>query len=363
MELTLVAVVAVALFFDFTNGFHDTANAIATSVSTRAVSPRLAVLGAAVLNFLGAFVSLEVAATVAKGIVDVDVVTLDVVLAGLVGAITWDLATWYWGLPTSSSHALIGGVAGAAVAAQGPSVLNGEGIVEKVMIPSFAAPLLGFAGAALVMLAILWIVRRRPPGQVNRVFRRLQLVSASFVAFTHGTNDAQKTMGIIALALISTGHLSADEFDVPFWVIVSAATAMAIGTYVGGWRIIRTLGQRIAKLEPPQGFAAETATASILWFTGNVGFPVSTTHTIAGSVLGAGASRRLSAVRWGVAGNILLAWVLTVPAAGAIGAVMEILTRAPGGTGIVFALVSAIAALAFAARRQQTRARLAPAPG
>jgi PiT family inorganic phosphate transporter len=363
MELTLVAVVAVALFFDFTNGFHDTANAIATSVSTRAASPRLAVVGAAVLNFLGAFVSLEVAATVAKGIVDFDVVTLDVVLAGLVGAITWDLATWYWGLPTSSSHALIGGVAGAAVAAHGVSVLHGEGIVEKVLIPSLAAPLLGFLGAAIVLLAILRIVRQRPPGPVNRVFRRLQLVSAGFVAFTHGTNDAQKTMGIIALALISTGHLSADEFDVPLWVIVSAAAAMALGTYVGGWRIIRTLGQRIAKLEPPQGFAAETATASILWFTGSIGFPVSTTHTISGSVLGAGASRRLSAVRWGVAGNILLAWVLTIPAAGAIGGVMEVLTRAPGGTAIVFALVAAIAALAFAARRQQTRARLAPAPG
>ena len=202
-ELTLVAVVAVALFFDFTNGFHDTANAIATSVSTRAVSPRLAVLGAAVLNFLGAFVSIEVAATVAKGIVDAEVVTLDVVLAGLVGAITWDLITWYLGLPTSSSHALIGGIAGAAVAAAGTDVLQVAGIVDKVLIPSLLAPVVGFVFAAALMLVILWIIRRRSPGGVNRVFRRLQLVSASFVAFTHGTNDAQKTMGIIALALVA----------------------------------------------------------------------------------------------------------------------------------------------------------------
>jgi inorganic phosphate transporter, PiT family len=355
VELTLVAVIVVALFFDFTNGFHDTANAIATSVSTRAVSPRLAVLGAAVLNFLGAFVSLEVAATVAKGVVDSNVVTLDIVLAGLVGAITWDLITWYYGLPTSSSHALIGGIAGAAVAAAGWDVLLGDGLIEKVLVPSLLAPAFGFLGAGAVMFLLLWIIRRRSPGGVNRVFRRLQLVSAGFVAFTHGTNDAQKTMGIIALALIATGHLSADEFDVPLWVIVSAAVAMGLGTYAGGWRIIRTLGTRIAKLEPPQGFAAETATASILWFTGNVGFPVSTTHTISGSVLGAGATRRLSAVRWGVAGNILLAWILTVPMSALIGAGMEVLTRLPGGTAIVFVLVTLIAAFAFSARRWATR--------
>jgi inorganic phosphate transporter, PiT family len=361
-ELTLAAVIVVALFFDFTNGFHDTANAIATSVSTRAVSPRLAVLGAAVLNFLGAFVSIEVAATVAKDIVDADVVTLDVVLAGLVGAITWDLITWYFAMPTSSSHALIGGVAGAAVAAAGTDVLHRDAIVDKVLIPSLLAPIIGFVFAAVIMLVILQIIRRRSPGLVNRVFRRLQLVSASFVAFTHGTNDAQKTMGIIALALVAGGHLPADFERPPFWVIVTSAAAMGLGTYAGGWRIIRTLGQRVAKLEPPQGFAAETACASILWFTGHVGFPVSTTHTISGSVLGAGASRRLSAVRWGVAGNILVAWILTIPAAASIGALMEVLTRAPGGTAIVFGLMAAIAALAFLARRAQTRARLVPAP-
>ena len=360
-DLTLVAVVAVALFFDFTNGFHDTANAIATSVSTRALSPRVAVLLAAVLNFAGAFVSLEVAATVAKGIVVPDVITLEVVLAGLVGAIAWDLITWYLGLPTSSSHALIGGIAGSALAANGTDVVQWSGIVDKVLLPSLIAPFIGVISAFALMVAITWVIRRRAPGLVNRVFRRLQVVSAGFVAFTHGTNDAQKTMGIIALALVSTGHLSAEEFDVPLWVIVSAATAMALGTYAGGWRIIRTLGQRVAKLEPPQGFAAETATATILWFTGTIGFPVSTTHTISGSVLGAGAVRGFSAVRWGVAGNILVAWVLTLPMAALIGAGMEVLTRLPGGAALVFTLTALIALTAFGARTWQTR-RLAPLP-
>jgi PiT family inorganic phosphate transporter len=352
VDLTLVAVVAVAVFFDFTNGFHDTANAIATSVSTRAVSPRLAVLGAAVLNIAGAFVSLKVAATVATGVVDAEVITLDVVLGGLVGAITWDLVTWYFGLPTSSSHALIGGVAGSAIAATGFDVIHWGGLVDKVLIPSLAAPLLGIVGAAFLMLVLLWIIRRRAPGLVNHAFRRLQILSASFVAFTHGTNDAQKTMGIIALALVATGHIAAADFYVPTWVIVTAAVAMGAGTYAGGWRIIRTLGQRVA---------AETATATILWFTAHLGFPVSTTHTISGSVLGAGASRRFSAVRWGVAGNIVLAWILTIPAAGAIGAVMELVTRLPAGAAIVFVLMIAIASVAFGARSWQTRARLEPA--
>jgi inorganic phosphate transporter, PiT family len=351
-ELLLIAVIAVALFFDFTNGFHDAANAIATSVSTRAISPRLAVLGAAILNFFGAFVSIEVAATVAKGVVNADAITLDVVLAGVVGAITWNLITWYVGLPTSSSHALIGGVAGAAVVAVGWDVLLVDGLVNRVLVPSLLAPIIGVIAAAAIMIVVLWIIRKQAPGTVNRVFRRFQLVSAGFVAFTHGTNDAQKTMGIIVLALIAGGYIPADDFHVPIWVIISAASAMALGTYAGGWRIIRTLGQRVAKLEPPQGFAAESACASILWVTGNVGFPVSTTHTISGCVLGAGATRRLSAVRWGVAGNILVAWVLTVPAAASVGGLMETITRLPGGTTIVFGLVTAIAAVAFLARRQ-----------
>jgi inorganic phosphate transporter, PiT family len=360
MELTLVAVVAVALFFDFTNGFHDTANAIATSVSTRALSPRMAVLTAAVLNIAGAFVSFAVAATIAKGIVDPDVITLDIVLAGLVGAITWNLMTWYLGLPSSSSHALIGGVAGSAIAGNGFDVMQWHGLIEKVAIPSLAAPLFGVVGAALLMLAVLWIVRGRPPGLVNRVFRRLQLVSGGFVAFTHGTNDAQKTMGIIALALVASGHLDSDFSRPPYWVIVSAAVAMGAGTYAGGWRIIKTLGTRVAKLDPPRGFAAQTATAGILWTTAHYGFPVSTTHTVSGSVLGAGATRRLNAVRWGVAGNILLAWVMTIPSAALVGAGMEALTRLPAGDLIVFVLAAMIAVTAFVARSWQTR-RLAPA--
>jgi PiT family inorganic phosphate transporter len=362
LEFLLIAVVVMALFFDFTNGFHDAANAIATAVSTRALSPRTAVLMSAVLNFAGAFVSLEVAATVAKDVVVPEAISLDVVLAGLVGAITWNLITWYLGLPSSSSHALIGGVAGSAAAANGFDVVQWSGLREKVLIPSLVAPFLGIVTAGLLMLAIVWIIRSRAPGLVNRVFRRLQVVSAGFVSFTHGTNDAQKTMGIIALALIASGHLSAEGFDLPLWVIVTSAAAMAAGTYAGGWRIIRTLGQRVAKLEPPQGFAAETATAGILWATAHWGFPVSTTHTISGSVLGAGAIRGLSAVRWGVAGNILLAWVMTVPMAALVGAGMETLTRLPGGAALVFVLAAAIAAAAFLARTIETR-RLEPQVG
>ena len=359
MELTLWAVVAVALFFDFTNGFHDTANSIATSVSTRALSPRAAVASAAVLNFAGAFVSIEVAATIAKGIVEQEVITLDVVMAGLVGAITWNLITWFFGLPSSSSHALIGGMIGSAIAAGGVDMVQWGGIKDKVLIPSLVAPFLGVAIAFTLILVITWFIARQSPEKVNRGFRRAQLVSGGFVAFTHGTNDAQKTMGIIALALVASGHLDPDFERPPTWVIASAALAMGAGTYAGGWRIIKTLGQRIAKIDPPQGFAAQTACASILWGTAHFGFPVSTTHTISGSILGAGAIRGFSAVRWGVAGNILVAWILTIPAAALVGGGMEVLTRLPGGTVLVFGLAIAIAATAFAARRWETR-RLAP---
>ncbi len=362
MEATLWAVVAVALFFDFTNGFHDTANSIATSVSTGALSPRKAVASAAVLNFLGAFVSIAVAATIAKGIVDQEAMTLDIVMAGLVGAITWNLVTWFVGLPSSSSHALIGGMIGSAMAAEGPDVVQWQGIKDKVLIPSIVAPFLGIAFAFTLILGITWLIAKRSPTKVNRVFRRAQLVSGAFVAFTHGTNDAQKTMGIIALALVASGHLSPDYERPPTWVIAASALAMAAGTYAGGWRIIRTLGQRIAKIDPPQGFAAQTACASILWGTAHFGFPVSTTHTISGSVLGAGAIRGFSAVRWGVAGNILVAWLLTIPAAAVVGAGMEVVTRLPGGDAIVFVLAILIAVTAFAARRWETRKLVVPQP-
>jgi PiT family inorganic phosphate transporter len=348
-------VVVVALFFDFTNGFHDTANSIATSVSTRALSPRMAVLTSAVLNFAGAFVSIKVAATIATGIVDADAITLEIVLAGLVGAITWNLVTWFFGLPSSSSHALIGGVLGSAVAAAGWDVVQWHGLYHKVLIPSLAAPVLGILGGAALMFAILWTVRRRSPALVNRLFRRLQLVSGGFVAFTHGTNDAQKTMGVIALALVASGHIEADDFHVPTWVIVCSAVAMAAGTYAGGWRIIKTLGTRIAKLDPPRGFASQTSCATILWLTAHFGFPVSTTHTISGSVLGAGMTRRLNAVRWGVAGNILVACLVTIPCAGLVGALMEVLTRIPGGAEVVFVVAALIAAAAFLGRSWQDR--------
>ena len=359
-DLTLVSIVVLALFFDFTNGFHDTANAVATSVSTRALTPRTAVLLASVLNFVGAFASFAVAATIAKGIVNPDAITLSVILAGLVGAITWNLITWFLGLPSSSSHALIGGVAGSAIAASGLDVIQWSGIWDKVVLPGIFSPTIGFVIALVLMLAIIWVIRRRSPTRVNRVFRRAQVVSGSFVAFTHGTNDAQKTMGIIALALVVSGHLDADFDRPPTWVIVSAALAMALGTYAGGWRIIRTMGTRIAKIDPPQGFAAQTACASMLWTTAHYGFPVSTTQTITGSVMGAGASRGLLAVRWGIAGNIAVAWILTLPAAGLVGAVMETVTRMPAGNFVVFVLAGAIAASAFLARRYETR-RLVPA--
>jgi inorganic phosphate transporter, PiT family len=292
--------------------------------------------------------------------VDPDAVTLSVILAGLVGAITWNLVTWFLGLPSSSSHALIGGIAGSAIAADGWDVIQWQGVWDKVVKPGIESPILGFLIALALMLVILWIIRRRSPSRVNRVFRRGQIFSGSFVAFTHGTNDAQKTMGVIGLALITTGHMSSEGFDLPTWVIVSSATAMALGTYAGGWRIIKTMGTRIAKIDPPQGFAAQTACAGILWTTAHLGFPVSTTQTITGSVMGAGASRKFSAVRWGLAGNIAVAWALTLPAAGLVGAIMEVVTRMPAGDLVVFLLAGAIAAAAFLARRYETR-RLVPA--
>ena len=360
MTITLVAVVAVALFFDFTNGFHDTANSIATSVSTRALSPRNAVVMSAVLNFVGAFISFKVAATVAKGIVDPAAITLSILLAGLVGAVTWNLITWYLGLPSSSSHALIGGLMGSAIIAQGWNVVQWSGLWEKVLKPSLIAPFAGLAVAFVLMMLIVWLVARRSPARVNRGFRFGQLISGGFVALAHGTNDAQKTMGVIALALVSSGHLSADFTRPPTWVILSAAFAMSAGTYAGGWRIIRTLGTRIAKIDAPQGFSAQTACAAILWTTAHLGYPVSTTHVISGSVMGSGATKGLHAVRWGVAGNILLAWIFTIPMAGFVGALMELVTHLPGGDLIVFVLAVLTSLAIFMARRWETR-RLLPA--
>jgi PiT family inorganic phosphate transporter len=339
-DIILVIVVATALAFDFTNGFHDTANAVATSVSTRAMSPRFAVLLAAVLNFVGAFISLEVAATVGKGIVESDAATTTVVFAGLIGAIAWNLATWYFGLPSSSSHALIGGVVGAAFVATGPDAVIGDGIIEKVLVPGIVAPLLAFVVAGIAILVAYRMVGRLRPGPVNRSYRLGQIASGSMFSLAHGTNDAQKTMGIITLALIAHGDIPADDFDVPFWVIVSSAAAIALGTYTGGWRIIRTMGSRIIKMDPAQGFSAQGAGAAVILTASHLGYPLSTTHTISGAVMGAGAAKRLSAVRWGLAGNIVLAWILTLPAAAAIGGVVYGITSVFGSGALGPVLVS-----------------------
>jgi PiT family inorganic phosphate transporter len=314
----LIAIVILALVFDYTNGFHDTANAIATSVSTRALSPRVAVLMAAGLNLLGALVSTSVAKTVGEGIVNTDLVTLQVVMAALIGAVVWNLTTWRFGIPSSSSHALFGGLIGAMIASAGVSGVIWSGVFEKIILPMIGSPLLGFAGAWLLMTGLIWLVRKRAQGPVNTWFRRLQPVSAGFMAFSHGANDAQKTMGIIALALFASGQI--ETFTIPTWVKIACALAMAAGTYSGGWRIIHTLGTKVIKLDPIHGFAAETAAASVIQLATHFGVPVSTTHTITAAIMGVGSTQRLSAVRWGVAGNIVTAWVLTLPAAGLVGA-------------------------------------------
>ena len=355
-DIILVIVVATALAFDFTNGFHDTANAVATSISTKALRPRPAVALSAALNFVGAFISLEVAATVADDIVNQDVITLTVVFAGLIGAITWNLATWYFGLPSSSSHALIGGIVGSAFAASGADAVIGDGVLGKVLIPAVVAPVVAFIIAAVAILLIYWIVGRQRPGVVSRGFRLGQIVSGSMFSLAHGTNDAQKTMGVITLALIVNGNLSGGS-DPPFWVVVSAATAIALGTYTGGWRIIKTMGTRIHKMDPAQGFAAQGAGAAVILASSHYGFPLSTTQVIAGGVMGSGAAKRISAVRWGVAGNIVAAWVLTLPAAAAVGAatygVTEIFGSGAAGPVIVTLIAICLIAVAFVRRARE----------
>jgi PiT family inorganic phosphate transporter len=339
-DFVLWIVVATALAFDFTNGFHDTANAVATSISTRALSPRLAVTLASVLNFAGAFISLQVAATIATGIVDADLITPAIVFAGLVGAIAWNLMTWYWGLPSSSSHALIGGVVGAAFVAEGSKAVYGSGLLDKVVVPALVAPVLAFVVGGLAILVAYRIVGRQRPGHVVRGFRLGQLISASLLALSHGTNDAQKTMGIIFLALVANGNLSPDA-AVPTWVVICSATAIALGTYVGGWRIIRTMGSRIIKMDPAQGFAAQGVGATVIMAASHVGFPLSTTHVISGAIMGTGAAKRVSAVRWGVAGNIVFAWVLTLPAAAGVGGLTYAIVALFGTDGLGPVLVSA----------------------
>ena len=308
------ALVALALVFDFMNGFHDAANSIATVVSTGVLKPAQAVLFAAFFNVVAIFIfKLSVAATIGKGIVDPGVVDHVVVFGALCGAITWNLITWWYGIPSSSSHALIGGIAGAVIAKAGASKLIASGILKTVAF-IFVSPMLGFALGSLLMLAVAWICRRTSPLKVDNVFRRLQLVSAGLYSLGHGGNDAQKTIGIIWLLLISTGSVAAGDAAPPMWVVWSCYIAIGLGTMFGGWRIVKTMGQRITKLKPVGGFCAETGGAMTLFLATSLGIPVSTTHTITGAIVGVGAARRASAVRWGVAGNIVWAWIFTIPA-------------------------------------------------
>jgi PiT family inorganic phosphate transporter len=328
LNLMLLAVVVLAVVFDYINGFHDTANAIATSVATRALRPQYALLMATVFNFVGAFAGTAVAKTIGAGLVDDQTTTQVIVASALIGAITWNLITWWLGLPSSSSHALVGGLLGSTVIAVGTGSLKVDGIVGKVLVPLVTSPIVGFLGAMVLMIALTWIFRNAARKPLGAAFRRLQVFSAGYMAFAHGSNDAQKTMGIITLALFSGGVISSN--DVPPWVIVIAASAISLGTAIGGWRIMHTMGQRVVALEPIHGFAAETTAATVLLATAHLGMPVSTTHVISSAIMGVGASRGARGVRWGVARRILVAWVLTIPAAGLVGAATWILLNGIG---------------------------------
>jgi inorganic phosphate transporter, PiT family len=365
-DIILVIVVCTALAFDFTNGFHDTANVVATSISTGAANPQVAIAAASLLNFVGAFISISVAATVANDVVDSAVITPTIVFAGLIGAIAWNLVTWYFGLPSSSSHALIGGVVGSAVAAAGFHVVLTEGLVGKVLIPAIVAPLLAFLVAGLSIGISYRVIGKQRPGVVSRGFKYGQIVSGGLLALAHGTNDAQKTMGIITLALIANGTLGAGA-DPPLWVIVASAAAIAAGTYGGGWKIIKTTGTRIIKMDAAQGFTSQGAGAAVILASTHFGFPLSTTHVINGGVMGAGAAKRLSAVRWGVAGNIVVAWILTLPAAAAIGALTYGVTWVFGdgalGPILVTMLALGLIVAAFARRAQRGAPLAAEAEG
>jgi inorganic phosphate transporter, PiT family len=328
LSLLLIVVLGLALLFDYINGFHDTANAIATSVSTRALRPEQAILLSATANFVGALTGTAVAKTIASGLAtppEGDAGQI-VVAAALVGAIAWNLITWRVGIPSSSSHALIGGLLGAVLAAVGPSAVIVDGVRDKVLVPLVLSPVLGVVLGFLFMVVLLNVFRNAHPARLNERFRRLQILSATYMAFSHGSNDAQKTMGIMTLALFSAGVISSTT--VPLWVIIGAATAISLGTAAGGWRIIRTMGQRVVKLDPVHGFAAETTAATIIFGASHLGMPVSTTHVISSAIIGVGSSDRLSAVRWGVAGNIVTAWVLTLPASGLVAALAYFLLDA-----------------------------------
>jgi PiT family inorganic phosphate transporter len=346
--LILVIVVVTAVSFDFTNGFHDTANAVATSIATGALKPRVAVIMSGVLNLVGAFLSITVAATIAKGIINPALIKGDtgllIVLAALVGAIIWNLITWYLTLPSSSSHALIGGVIGATLAAAGSKAVSFHGLVKTVLAPAVLSPLICLAVAAIGTFCAYRLIRLLKADEARAGYRYGQIGSAALVSLAHGTNDAQKTMGVITLALIAHGDISAAHFYVPFWVKLACALAIAAGTMIGGWRIINTLGNRITTIESPQGFAVEAASASVILASSYYGYPLSTTHVVSGGVMGAGVGKKLASVRWGVAGQMATAWLLTIPAAGLIGAGAWKLSDLFGGRGAASVVIWLIAA-------------------
>jgi PiT family inorganic phosphate transporter len=360
-DIIVVLVVAVALVFDFTNGFHDTANAMATTIATGALKPKVAVGVAAVLNFAGAFISITVAATVAKGIVDAGVVTPTVIFAGLVGAITWNLATWWFGVPSSSSHALIGGMIGATVAAIGFSAVEGDGVLSKVIVPALIAPVLAGVVALGATVIVYRLIKNFAAERAERGFRWAQVASSSMVALAHGTNDAQKTMGVISLALIANGNLSADNFGVPTWVVMSCGVAIALGTYTGGWRIIKTLGTKVTEVRPPQGFSSEEVAATVILASSHFGYPLSTTHVVSGAVTGSGVGRPGAQVDWSVAARIVLGWLLTLPAAGLTAAVVYWITDLLGNGAVGPIAVTVILAIAcFALWRANLASKVDP---
>jgi len=341
-DIIVALVVVAGVSFDFTNGFHDTANAMATTIATGALPPKVAVGIAAVLNFAGAFISLSVAATVAEGIVEAGAITPVVVLGGLIGAISWNLATWWFGIPSSSSHALIGGVVGATLVASGSGAVEIEGIISKVIIPATISPLLAGLLAAIGVSIIYWLIRAFQEDKAEREFRWLQVASSSMVALAHGTNDAQKTMGVISLALIANGSIQGGaNFDVPTWVVVICATAIAAGTYSGGWRIIKTLGTKVVEVRPPQGFGSEAIAATVILASSHVGYPLSTTQVVSGAVCGSGVGRPGSKVNWNVARNIVAGWLLTLPAAAATSALVFAIIELLGG-GAFGAIVACV---------------------
>ena len=330
IPILLIVIVAVALIFDFTNGAHDCANAIATVVSTKVLSPRTAVMMAAVLNLVGAFLGNEVAHTLGKGIVNTDVVmgSQILVLAALIGAIAWNLLTWYYGLPSSSSHALIGGLIGAAFMSAGLGSLNGMSILKKIILPMILSPLAGYIVSYLVMITLLLVFANSDRKKVAQKFKKLQILSAAFMATSHGLNDAQKTMGVITLALLLFHQI--DAIIIPFWVTLSCASAMGLGTAMGGWKIIKTMGHRISKLDPTNGFAAETSASLVITGASLIGAPISTTHTITACIFGVGSAKRMSAVRWEVAANLVVAWIITIPASATIAAISYFLLKTLG---------------------------------